>query len=143
MDFFCKAKGVHPDDMAAFSAMDDRKGYNVSPTEPSSDYITDLFKTLAAEYKDQLEGAFDDQPPCSVISLDHTFNNAKRTCEYNPAKEPENLPAGARGHSSYAAIETNALLIAIGADGKVSGQYRSVCCSISRMYALLIVLCNY
>ena len=56
--------------------MDDIKGYNVSTTEPSSDYVSDLFKALVAEYKDVIEVAFDDQAPCPVVSLDHTFNNA-------------------------------------------------------------------
>ena len=50
LDYYCKEKGIHIGDMPAFSAMDDSKGYNVSPTDPSSDYISGLFKTLVAEY---------------------------------------------------------------------------------------------
>ena len=119
LDYFCKDKGVAIQDTTPFSAMDDNKGYNVSPTEPSSTYITDMFKALADEHKEVIEAAFDDQPPCSVISLDHTFNGSKRTCEFVPSQPPENLPPGAQCHSSYAAVEKNALLIAIGADGKV------------------------
>lgn len=123
LDHYCKEKNISIEDMPAFSAMDDTKGYNVRSTEPASDYITDIFKAKVEEHKDVTATAFDDQDPCTVQSVDHTFNGPKRTCDHVSAQPPENLPPGCHGHSSYAAVEKNALLIAIGANGQVNSVH--------------------
>lgn len=126
-DFFCRARGVNLDDMPQFSAMDDPECYNVSTTEPQASYIIDVFLAVVAEFKDPLASAFDKRPPFPVISIDHTFNVAKRTVDFVPALPPERLPSGTTGHNSYSPVEKNALLIVMGANGEVSmfvGHYK-------------------
>lgn len=83
---FCTSKGVHIQDMTAFSAMDDKKGYNVSPTDPSSEYIIDVFKAKVAEFKGPMEGAFDDQ--CAARSRSPPLNTWIHCCSTGVLKCP-------------------------------------------------------
>lgn len=119
LDDYCQRTGCPIEDMSRFSAMDDPDEYNGKVNDLTSEYIIDLFKQQAEEHGEFMRNAFSNVPPSSVISLDHTFRVAKKTSEHVAAKEPEYLPAGTEGSSSYARDDKNTLLVAMGVDGKV------------------------
>ena len=64
--------------------------------------------------------AFDDMPPSSVVSFDHSFNTSKRTKECIAPLPPEKLPTGDIGRGKRVSVEENASLYMMNCDGRVS-----------------------
>jgi hypothetical protein len=119
IDHYCQKSGCRIEDMPPFSAQDDPAGYNVSNSDLTSEFIIQVFRERAATLKPFMENAFESQVPCTVLTIDHTYNVAEKTVDFVPCKEPEYLPAGTEGRPSYGKGDKKTLLIVLGADNKV------------------------
>ena len=59
-------------------------------------------------------------PPCSVLSMDHTFNVNKRTTVLTTGPPPEKRSSSEPTKVKHVSIKENAVLMTIGVNGQVN-----------------------
>ena len=92
---YCILHGININTTPAFSAIDDCGGYNDQISEPTANYIIDVFKDYVNKHTEKISTAFNKVPPFPVVSADHTFNTSdRRTKEYVAGLDPEYVPSG-------------------------------------------------
>ena len=119
-EYYCHTHDLPLTSFPEFSAMDDPSGYNSPPNEPSTNFIIEIFQSHVEAHESVMESVIDDRAPSSVWSYDHSFNTNKRTKEREEPPPPELLPPGAAPSTKYTAVQENASLYIMGADGMVS-----------------------
>ena len=70
-------------------------------------------------HKDSMEAINSSYPPCSVLSMDHTFNVNKRTTQMTTGPPPEKRSNNEPKHVKHVSIKENAVLMTIGVNGQV------------------------
>jgi len=110
-----------------FSTFEDKMCWNESVI--GSQYLTDVFTGFVEKRKDIMVAYLGSVKPHEVISLDYTFDSAKRT------KDNSNRSSG-----SCPSIEKNSLIFALNGTGQVAAFRRS---KNERLVFVFILLLTY
>ena len=79
---------------------------------------------MVLEYTDTHRNSMEEinrsYPPCSVLSMDHTFNVNKRTTQMATGPPPEKRSYNEPKNVRHVSIKENAVLMTIGVNGQVN-----------------------